>query len=69
MERRGHHGRRAYQRIYIIGYIWPNNIKVRCTSCQKGVMLMLFYRETQIVTFGRMNASNAHLSNQIGIRI
>jgi hypothetical protein len=27
---------------------------------------MLFYRETQTVTFGRMNTNNAHLSNQIG---
>jgi hypothetical protein len=30
-------------------------------SCQKGVMLMLLYTEIQTVTFGRMNANNAHI--------
>jgi hypothetical protein len=38
-------------------------------SCQKGVILMLLYTEIQTVTFGRMNTSNAHLSNQIRLRI
>jgi hypothetical protein len=38
-------------------------------SCQKGVMLMLLYTEIQTVTFGRMNTNNAHLSNQISVRI
>jgi hypothetical protein len=42
---------------------------VGCMSCQKGVILMLLYTEIQTVTFGRMNTKNAHLSNQISVRI
>jgi hypothetical protein len=38
-------------------------------SCQKGVILMLLYTDTQTVTFGRIDTNNAHFSNQIGVRI
>jgi hypothetical protein len=38
-------------------------------SCQKGVMLMLLYTEIQTVTFGLVKTNNAHLSNQIAVRI
>jgi hypothetical protein len=37
--------------------------------CQKGVMLMLLHTEIPTVTFGSMNTNNAHLSNQISLRI
>jgi hypothetical protein len=42
---------------------------VRCMSCQKAVMLMLLYTEIQTVAFWSMNTSNAHLSNQISVRV
>jgi hypothetical protein len=32
-------------------------------------MLMLVYRETQTPTFYHMNINNAHMSNQLSIRI
>jgi hypothetical protein len=32
-------------------------------------MLVLLYTEIQAVTFGRMNTNNAHLSNEISVRI
>jgi hypothetical protein len=38
-------------------------------SCQKGELLMLLYTEIQTVTLGRMNTNNAHLSDQISVRV
>jgi hypothetical protein len=67
---RGHHARRVYRHICIIGDTWSKENKiVRCMSSQKGVMLMLLYTEIQTVTFGRMKTNNAHLSKPISVRI
>jgi hypothetical protein len=34
-------------------------------SCQEDVVLLLLYTDVHTVTFGRMNANNANLSNQV----
>jgi hypothetical protein len=50
-------------------YLVKQHKTVGCMSCQKSVVLMLLYTEMQTITFGCMNTNNAHLSNEITVRI